>query len=199
MRQTFSPSSLHAHLREATAPAHAELEAALALLEPPASRKHLANVLRRFHGFHRRWEPALADRLGDPGFTGPRQRLHLLADDLRRLGVTAAEVDALPVCPDAAALCGSLEGALGSLYVLEGSTLGGRVVARRLEGTEGWPIGGLRYFDPHGEHAGARWRETLARIETAGADAARVVEAAGHTFSRLRAWLAPARPAGAAA
>lgn len=186
-----SPMSLHVRLRTATAAAHADLERALALLDPPPSRTRLVTLLQRFHAFHRAWEPALANRLQDPAFTAPRRRLALIEHDLRRLGVPSKAIGREPDCSEAADLCATFDGALGSLYVMEGSTLGGRVIARRLDGTDAWPEGGLRYFDPHGEHTGARWRETLERIETASADPEAVVASAVRTFERLREALVP--------
>ena len=54
---------------------------------------------------------------------------------------------------------------LGAMYVMEGSTLGGRFLARHVETVLGLAPGrGDAYFQGHGEATGALWREVTARI-----------------------------------
>ena len=89
-------------------------------------------MLKRFWGFHAVWEPAIGPHATLKGLMAGRYRLDLIAADLSALGLLRSEIDALPLCRDAAGLAGSLEHALGSLYVLEGSTLGGRIITRAL-------------------------------------------------------------------
>jgi heme oxygenase len=177
-----------AHLRAVTRRSHDALENALGLdgmLDLDAYRKLLA----RFHGFWIGWEPQVAALLDEETLSGPRRRLHLLAADLAALGLSAEELDALPRCPltplrDAAA-------ALGSLYVMEGSTLGGRVIQRNLEhslGAEG--AGSRAYFNGYGPETGRMWLSFLTRLEAAPAAAAdRIGEGAVATFERLGWWL----------
>jgi heme oxygenase len=52
--------------------------------------------------------------------------------------------------------------ALGALYVLEGSTLGGRKILQTLR-RQGVSTDELHFLDPYGKAAGANWR-TLLRI-----------------------------------
>jgi heme oxygenase len=54
--------------------------------------------------------------------------------------------------------------ALGALYVLEGSTLGGRTILRALR-SRGVSTDGLDFLDPYGEKAGANWRTFLRVLE----------------------------------
>lgn len=186
--------SLHARLREATAHAHQQLESLLGLLDSPMSYTRFVAVLMRFHGFHRVWEPALERTLGDAAFTGPRRRLTLIEHDLRALDIDDLDIEALPIVPEAAQLCRTLDGALGSLYVMEGSTLGGRVITRRLLEDADWcPEEGLLYFHPYGDLTGERWRQTLALLDLVPAERHEaVVEGALATFALLLQWLEPA-------
>lgn len=48
--------------------------------------------------------------------------------------------------------------ALGGIYVLEGSTLGGRVIARHLRRCLGTGLGPTRFLDFHGERASQVWK-----------------------------------------
>ncbi|MEF7616541.1 biliverdin-producing heme oxygenase [Aquincola sp. MAHUQ-54] len=189
-----APRPLHARLRSATADDHGQLENLLDLLAEPLSYIRYVAVLMRFHGFHRVWEPALARVLQDEAFLQPRQRLPLIEQDLRELDIDDLDIEALPIVPEAAQLCRTEAAALGSLYVMEGSTLGGRMISRRLAESADWsPPQGLRYFNPYGDATGERWRETLARLEAAPPEHhAAIVAGAQATFALLLAWMAPA-------
>ncbi|WP_336924131.1 hypothetical protein, partial [Aquipuribacter sp. SD81] len=78
--------------------------------------------------------------------------------------------------------------ALGRLYVLEGSTLGGKVLRRHLLACGAdVPVAGLACFDPYGERAGRMWQELRAAVEAwaRSAGTAGVLVAATSTFSAL--------------
>lgn len=185
--------SLHAQLRSATAAAHVALENSLDLLRPPLERERFLRLLQRWQAFHATWQPALASWL-PPAITAPRDRLPALAHDIHALG--GVRVDGVPVdlCTPAPALCETRAAALGSLYVIEGATLGGRIVSRALAEAPWLPPGGLRSFEPYGSDFGLRWRETLDFIARAGEPPEEIVDAAVRTFDLLRNWL-PAWPA----
>jgi heme oxygenase len=87
--------------------------------------------------------------------------------------------------------------AAGTLYVIEGSALGGRILSRRLQDSLGiGPDSGGRYFFGHGAETAARWRGFLAwldamQLDQAGAEAA--ASAARSVFERFRERLATLR------
>lgn len=58
--------------------------------------------------------------------------------------------------------------ALGALYVVEGSTLGGRIILRQLQ-ARGITDAELSFLDPYGRSAGVMWRSLLAVLEREGA------------------------------
>ena len=176
-------------MRTETAPAHERLERSLDLLSRPPDRDRFTALLVRFYGFHRAWEPALARCL--PAHLVPGPRLPLLEQDLGRLGVSDDSIVAITSCALAASLSEHQDTALGSVYVLEGSTLGGRVIARHFSEAPWWPSAGLGYFDPYGDETASRWRQTLAQIAAAGEDADRIVAGAVRTFEILQHWLVP--------
>ncbi len=80
---------------------------------------------------------------------------------------------------------------LGAAYVLEGSTLGGQIIARHLEETLGLRDGcGYRYFRSYGPDVGAQWkafRAELLRASSATNDPV-IVRAARETFEILHRW-----------
>ena len=184
-----SSSAIHSRLRSATANAHRSLEAALDLLRPPVDRERFERVLVGFHGFHQAWEPAIAQQL--PREWVPLRRLPLLEDDLRALGFGEPDIRAIPACTQAASLGDGPDVALGSVYVLEGSTLGGRLIMRHASEAPWCPPEGLRYFDPYRSDTALQWRRTLAHLEAADGDADLMVAGALRAFEILEDWLVP--------
>jgi heme oxygenase len=181
-------------LRAGTATEHADLEASLNLLDPQLDRGRLTDVLARMHGFWRSAEAGLdawaarcpldADDVAWPR----RRRAALFASDLAALGTPGTGTG-----PELPAPAGTDE-AIGRLYVLEGSTLGGAFIDRHLATVP--ELSGLRLqaFSPYGPETGAMWhgfrRAARARV-AAGGDAATMVTAARQTFGALAAWCRP--------
>ena len=54
--------------------------------------------------------------------------------------------------------------ALGAMYVVEGSTLGGKIILKTLR-SRGVSTDGLHFLDPYGKQAGALWRTFLSILE----------------------------------
>ena len=191
--QARESGAVLAHVRAVTRPAHNALEGALGLLDERLDLGAYTNVLARLYGFWSGWEPQVATLLQDRALSNPRRRLHLLAADLAALGVSGAAVKALPLCP-LTTLHDAAE-ALGSLYVMEGSTLGGRVIQQNVErclGDDG--RSSCRYFNGYGANTGTMWRSFVARLDEAPvADADRIGQGAVATFERLGWWVAQVR------
>jgi heme oxygenase len=186
-------TTLRARLRVATQPAHSELEASLWVLDEQAPKAVVMNLLGRFYGFHASWEPALKGVVPDH-LLYPRLKLPLLDQDLRSLGAGDELLHALPACHAAASLCHNEASAAGSLYVIEGSTLGGRVISRLLSSASWYPPKGLAYWTPYGPETGRRWKETLSYLESLPAAWSDEVIASAHaTFCLLQSWLPPGR------
>ncbi|MDP4026407.1 biliverdin-producing heme oxygenase [Methylobacterium sp. NEAU 140] len=185
-------AGLHARLRAATGPAHAALERDLDWQARVATLLGYRALLARLHGFHAAWEPAIGGALGDPAFLDPRRRLGALVADLAALGLSPGGIAALPAArpirlPDPAA-------ATGALYVLEGSTLGGRLIARHIAALHGADAP-CAYYRAHGSGSGAMWAAFRGRLDAlpeAGAPAAEAAAVA--TFEALRAWLCAGEP-----
>ncbi len=187
-----SSADVMTRLRQETAGAHARLERSLALLDPPLARERFVTLLERFYGFHAVWEPVIAAHF-DPEFLQPRRRVRLIEADLIALGRHPADTRP-PFCFGATALGRTPEAALGSLYVMEGSTLGGKVIARGVAGT-GWGEK-IRYFDPYGSGTGKMWSAFKALVLTRSGKSAdpKIMAGAVATFDLLQDWLSPAFP-----
>ncbi len=206
---TTTDAPLLAALRAATAEAHRAIDDLLQL-DRLADLARYRRVLSGFASFLVPWEPRVRERLAAAGSGDPdallawfdaRSRLPMLRQDLAALGLsgpdgatladTPADADAhsprpwLPNLPDAPA-------AWGSLYVLEGSALGGQVIARHVGPALGLAADhGAAYFHGHGRATGAMWadfRQRLSQAVPPGAAAtASACSAAVATFSALQA------------
>ena len=151
-----------ARLRQATATHHARIESLLGL-GGPFGREHYGLVLQGFGAFLAGWEPQVArvlpSHLQEWFARGRRAVLieqDLAALDLRPLPARAAVLPQLRTAAEA----------LGSLYVLEGSALGGQLIAsglRRRLGIESH--NGGAYFNGCGSGTAARWREYRHLVE----------------------------------
>lgn len=150
-----------------------------------------------------RWTTAeLPGSRGLPSAGSLRADTESLRADLRQLGWTAAQVRAVPVCPDPPRLPSFAHG-LGCAYVVEGARLGGRSIAPGVAAALGLgpdDAAGVRFLRG-GVWAGIsatelrqRFAATLAWIDdyaaelgVEGRDA--IVEGARDTFTALARWL----------
>ena len=169
-------------LRRGTRTEHERLEARLDLLSPSLTRPRYVEVLERFLGVVAPLEARLDAAPVPVDDWRDRRKAHLLADDLGHVDVEAC--DDLPdvTTPDRA---------LGCLYVLEGSTLGGREVAAVVESRLGADVP-TRYLRSYGDDVPARWssfRGAVAARADAGGDVGAMVDAARHTFAAFDRWL----------
>jgi heme oxygenase len=180
-------------LRTGTAQEHEDVERTLDLLDPLLGRPRLAGVLGRMHGFWTAAEAGLDEWAArSPGDAAAvewsrRRRAGLFAADLQTLGGVPADVPSLPPVPDT-------DRALGRLYVLEGSTLGGAVIGRHLASLPHLADVEIHAFSPYGSETGAMWaafRRVTREHVAAGGDADALVDAARDTFRALAAWCRP--------
>jgi heme oxygenase len=183
-----------APLRAGTRAAHDRLEARLPPQSIVASRERYAAVLARMHGVYAGLEPRLELQLAAawPALDlAARRKLPLLVADLRELGFGQRTINALPRCP-ATPEPASAEAALGCLYVLEGATLGGKIILRAAAALGVGEDSCGRFFGAYGPQVGRRWRDfsaVVAEADAAGADVATMVASARETFAALEAWL----------
>jgi len=147
-------------------------------------RRRYVALLGRLYGFHRSFEVV----------TGSTpQRSVWLESDLAALGVAADHRARLPFCPSLGVIAGAAE-QLGAHYVVEGSALGGRGLARKLDTLLGAGVlDGRRFFSGHAEDTGGVWRaclERLAGFSKRPEARAAVVSGATATFAIFEHWLA---------
>ncbi len=184
---TGADTDLRMRLRTETAPAHRAIEEMLDLRRKLSDRDQVLRVLCSLRGFFAPAEDALEGALGVAVMAG-RHRVPAIDADLRALDLDATAIRALPSCP-AAGRSRSRAAALGTLYVLEGTRLGGRIIARALS-RESWvPTGFSRFWSDRAD-ADGHWQSYLALLPDEREPDA-VIDGARETFEALRTWFLP--------
>ena len=188
-----SGGQLIARLRAETATLHARLESLVDLMSPAVTRQQYTAFLRVLWGFHSAVEQQLRTLASLPAVVtdlDERFKSALLEQDLRALGA------ALPAGPGAggrlaAPALNGLEQALGTMYVLEGSTLGGQHLYRHLAGLLPETVAeASRFLKCYGANTGRMWNAFRGQLELAepqlNTDA--VIDAARASFIVLMDW-----------
>ncbi|GAA4332771.1 biliverdin-producing heme oxygenase [Flaviaesturariibacter amylovorans] len=182
-------------MKQETDQRHRALEARL---EPQLARLSsvdaYAQLLRTFYGFYAPLETAIESVL--PGNLLPdlagRRKAALLLGDLQAIGQPAEHI---PLC--APPPLESPAAAFGALYVLEGSTLGGRFIVRMIStALPDLPESALTFFRGYGPDTGPMWLRFQAALSNWGTqnDPAPAVDAANRTFETFDAWIQQNQP-----
>lgn len=148
---------------------------------------HYARVLQVLDAFLAGWEPAVAAALPArwQEWLQARSRRGFLRHDLQYLGIAPRAPARMVPLTDRAA-------AWGSIYVMEGSALGGQFISRSLAHAGLHPAGGACYFNGWGDATAGMWREVrqllVAELDSPAA-VAQACESARQTFDKLSAIL----------
>jgi len=173
-------AGLPERLRAQTATCHREVEAVVDITGRVHTRADYAALLGGFAALHTSLEAQLSAPFWDQGWTGAgvniaaHCRAGLLLADLNALGEPPAAPFESPPFP-------SFGHALGCLYVLEGSALGGRIVAGMVRAA----IGEVPTAFLAGQGRAHLWpavRSALRRFDAQGGDGDAVVAGAVSTF-----------------
>lgn len=185
------PSDIFERLKEATADIHRQIEERVPIFREDFNLAGYGRLLERFYGY---WAPVETKLLKVPGLNHPeldllaRMKSSLLVEDLRILGRDPAilqRCDRLPALD-------TIPRTFGCLYVLEGSTLGARIISKRLAEHLNLREGsGASFFNAYGESSGRRWLEFKRFIAThaQAGQIEEVIAAARQTFQCFYDWL----------
>ena len=185
-----APSSVLTRLRLETRGEHDSVERVLNLMAPTLTPGAYRQRLAQFYGFYGPLEAALQTRCS-PHLAALLPRLHktaLLRQDLRLLGVNTGDLPLCHVFPPIES-----EGqVLGCLYVMEGATLGGRLITQHVQATFGiMPATGGSFFEGYGVSTGQMWQAMRQLLTSCAVDSPTenaIVACAIATFASLRTW-----------
>lgn len=183
-------------LKTDTEDLHRGIETVVPLMDPHLTIAEYAGYLERIFPFYEAAEarlfctPGLREAVSD---LDERWKKNILAADLRALGVlphglmNESLVPQLKTVPEA----------LGCLYVLEGSTLGGQILLRAVRNALGPDVEGkTQFLASYGPEVPQKWRDLCVSLNASLADPAdreSAVRSARATFSGLHKWLMESR------
>ncbi|MCC5834767.1 MAG: biliverdin-producing heme oxygenase [Opitutales bacterium] len=190
-----SAPTLLEQLRTKTKAQHDALESSTllkGLLEESLQLELYADILKRYFSLLIRFEEQVA---GHPGWEFLNRDFEsclkspILLQDLDYLGVEP-EQRMHPVTSELRFDCSGVPEFMGTLYVIEGSSLGGRVISRKLEQHLGLTArAGAAYFNGYGDRTFSNWRDFCQQLELYGDsidDPLPIVAAANHAFSTFK-------------
>jgi heme oxygenase (biliverdin-IX-beta and delta-forming) len=198
-----APPAILARLRKETRSEHEALEEVLDLMATSLTLEGYRQRLEKFYGFYAPLEVALQASLGKPAsasgeaFFSTATRASLaerlsktshLQQDLHALGVATPK---LPRCTDLPPLATQAE-VLGCMYVLEGATLGGRMITQHVRATLGiTPATGGSFFEGYGAGTAKMWQAMRQMLVKGAPDLQSensIVANAIATFAAMRCW-----------
>jgi heme oxygenase len=188
-------SNLRDQLRHETRQEHHDLEKALDLFSAQFNVTDYRNLLVKFFVFHAAFDAYLSLKKhegisAEKFYLEGRSKKNWLAQDVDFMGIDAASDIGKLSHDDFAILLPSTEHIWGAIYVIEGSTLGGQILARHFTKTLGlFPEAGLRFFTAYGSETKAKWNETIRQLEVlANQDVrhANIIAGAKRTFEFLK-------------
>ena len=150
---------VHQQLRESTRVLHAQLDTLAPmrqLLKPDLGESNYADVLRTLNAWLQQYAPHLSS-LTLPDYAQIEHKFSALAQDLQALG--------RPIDHSPPAICAlNRPFALGVHYVIEGSFMGARVLAPKIEAAlKRSDI--THFYRLYGDNTVANWQQTLATLE----------------------------------
>lgn len=188
MPLTLASPTVAQVVKTETAVLHQEVEQLLIpRLSAIQSLKDYAAILQSFYTFYLPIEKAIQQQISSSLLLDieKRRTANLIADDLAFLGVPVSKqyCDHLPEIK-------SIAQAFGAMYVLEGSTLGGKMIAKMLARNSAYSIssGALNFFQGYKEATGMMWT-AFVNVLNQQTDTDTIVHAANETFYHLKSWL----------
>lgn len=167
MNDIIATPSFLENLRNATSQSHTNLEAlpiSASIMNPKVTNSEYALYLNLMHDVVKDAEENIFPQLNEiVADLTDRNKNHLLEQDLNFLGYSKESTNTKP-------LSESLQNpskafALGIFYVIEGSSLGGRVILKNINAALGHDIEkGASYFGGYGGQTGSHWKNFLGML-----------------------------------
>jgi len=175
---------LSSNIKEATKTAHLSLEkSVIQKMKAIRSNEDYADFLKHFYAYFNKVEQAIAPYITTELLPDHAERRNssFLKQDIEALGF---DVNKLPEAT-APKITNVLQ-ALGALYVLEGSIMGGSIIIKMLE--KGGITKGISFFSGYGEATGMMWGKFIAVMNEqakTSEEQAVAIETADQTFLKF--------------
>lgn len=178
---------LLARLKQETSQLHQQIETDLDLFRSDFTLEDYRSLLTRFYGYYSPWEERAAATA--PALIEPRRKRANLAIDLEFLGMPCEKIPNIRPCDDLPPLDTPAR-VLGSMYVIEGATLGGQILLRYMRSRFGLAEEGCAFFSGYGDRTSAMWKQFGGILEEAPPQwTPEIVSSAVATFESMRRWM----------
>ena len=189
MPLTLNRASVAEMLKSETYEHHTSSEALIGpLLASIRDNDDYVALLHIFYGFFQPVEELIAAQISNPVLPDIHERRNakIILEDLASLGKHEPPV----ICHSLPAI-NDLPAALGALYVLEGSTLGGRVIRKMLLKHPSLSLdeSKLKFFNGYGDATGEKWKAFQQCINRYDHQSEEIITAARDTFSKFSNWI----------
>ena len=185
--------AFYQELKAVTRPLHDRLEASPPLLDPHLTIDAFRAIMRRFYGIYAPLEALISLAACEAiNSTLPRRiQTEWLEQDLCALGHSAEQLAAIPRCSSLPSLNNRAE-LLGTLYVINGATLGSQIIVSSLRTSLGeQALGCTRFFESYGDQIKPMWRtflEVLVRTPETGQEQRAIIQSACDIFRCFEQW-----------
>lgn len=176
-------------LKRETEASHRAIEGTSSLMSQDLDEAEYIRCLHNMYGVVAAWEERSVQFA--PAWLqatlASRERKGFLERDLARFGVLELDISR-PTLPDLK----QLPDLLGAMYVMEGSTLGGQLIARHVETVLHLSEGrGYSYFLGHGDQTGPMWKEfcELLKLRVLDDETDTVIDGANAMFDTVGQWM----------
>jgi heme oxygenase len=176
-------------LKERTSSSHQALEKDLVLrIKKIRTTDDYVELLKMMYGYYHAMENELAEYLithPDLNFDGRRKSSAIL-EDLLHLNYN----DSVRVCKRLPEISSGAT-ALGAMYVMEGSTLGGQHIARMIQSQLQIDIAGLHFFNGYGADTQKMWESFKLTLKGPFNEEEErdIIETANDTFITFKNWV----------
>lgn len=182
------------NLRDRTGESHKNLEEnhySKAILNPGVTLAAYQTYIAKLYGVTRACErdifPEIASVLPD---LEERYKSGLILKDLANTGISRVSIDNIPVFQFTAS---GIAKALGVMYVLEGSTLGGKILYKHIHQALGLnDENGASYFWGYGQKTGMLWKIFVSSLAVYAVEENcedEIISSAVQTFTIIDSWL----------
>jgi len=147
---------INEQLKESTQPSHQALEKKMvSMIKNIRTREDYVKFLKLMYGYYAALEKRVQEYVSDVEI-GKRRKAEQLLQDISYFEAATTVNDS---CNELPPIRSNAE-ALGAMYVMEGSTMGGSTIARMIKGQAGIDgPSGFSFFNGYGEETGKMWEE----------------------------------------
>lgn len=181
---------LSERLREETKESHVIVEKLIIpRIKRLESHHSYARLLHLFYGYFKPVEEKIEQYVTTSVVSDieERRKADTILEDIEFVGETGSA----SVCDDLPVIQNATE-ALGAMYVLEGSTLGGQFLSKMIAEKLSLSTEGLRFFTGYGSASAEKWdlfKNVLNSYTNDAIVESEVIDAANETFIKFKNWI----------